>query len=136
MLSTPVVNHRLLPYGSIISKILRHFQVPLRDAVYKETKRIGSKAMTNIGFSRKNEEWIKTSNSKNHDTLVALEDVRMLNDVYHPDQLPNFRLEAHPPPPCRGSVSQPPADSDSDEREMDTDQPPVPGHPPASDDLK
>ena len=56
MLSTPTVNHRLLPYGSIISKILQHFQVPLRDAVYKETKRIGPKAMTSIGFSWKNGE--------------------------------------------------------------------------------
>lgn len=41
MLSTPAVNHRLLPYDSIIFKILRHFQVPLWDAVYKETKWIG-----------------------------------------------------------------------------------------------
>ena len=29
MLSTPAVNHRLLCYGNIISKILRHFHVPL-----------------------------------------------------------------------------------------------------------
>ena len=28
MLSTPAFNHCLLPYGNIISKILRHFQVP------------------------------------------------------------------------------------------------------------
>ena len=33
MLTTPAVNHCLLPYGNIISKILRYFQVPLRDAV-------------------------------------------------------------------------------------------------------
>ena len=87
MLSTPSVNHCLLPYDSIISKILRHFQVPFWDVVYKETKLIDSEAMTSIGFSRKNDEWLKTSNSKNRDTLVALEDDRMLNDVYPPDQL-------------------------------------------------
>ena len=53
MLSTPAVNHCLLPYGSINSKILRHFQVPLRDVVYKETKRIGLEGMTSIGFTNK-----------------------------------------------------------------------------------
>ena len=98
MLSTPAINHLLLPYGSIISTILRHFQVPLRDVVYKETKRIGLEAMTSIGFSRKNGKWIKTSISKNRDTLVAPEDDRMLNDIYPPDQLPDFRLGAHSAP--------------------------------------
>ncbi|KAH9781640.1 hypothetical protein KPL71_008548 [Citrus sinensis] len=32
MLSTLTVNHRLLPYGNIITKILRRFEVPLLDA--------------------------------------------------------------------------------------------------------
>ena len=41
MLSIPAVNHRLLPYGSIIIKILRRFEVPLLDIGYTETKRIG-----------------------------------------------------------------------------------------------
>ena len=125
MLSTPAFNHRLLPYGNIISKILRHFQVPLWDTVYKETKRIGPEAMTSMGFSQKNGEWIKTSNSKNQDTLVGSEDDRMLNDVYPPDQLPDFRLGAYPSPPRRRYVSQPPAYSDTEEREMNTDHPPV-----------
>ena len=92
MLSTPVVNHRLLPYGNIISKILRHFEVPLRDAGYMETKRIGPEAMTSIRFFRRNGKRIKTSTSKNRDTLIAPEDDRMLNDVYPPDQLSDFRL--------------------------------------------
>ena len=105
-----MVNHRLLPYGSIISKILRYFQVPLWDAAFTETKRISSEAMTNIGFSRKNGKWIKTSNSKNRDTLVAPEDDWMLNDIYSLDQLHDFRLGAHPPPPRRRSVPLPPAD--------------------------
>ena len=123
MLSTPSVNHHLLPYYSIISKILRHFKVPLRNACYIETKRIGPEAMTSIGFSRRNGKWIKTATSKNWDTLIAPEDDRMLNDVYSPDQLLDFILGAHPPPPRRCSVPQPPADSDTKEREMDTDIP-------------
>ena len=79
--------------------------------------------MTSIGFSRKNGQWIKTKNSKNRDTLIAPEDDRMLNDVYSLDQLPDFRLGAHHPPPCRRSVPQPSADSDTEERAIDTDQP-------------
>ncbi|KAH9715535.1 Integrase catalytic domain-containing protein [Citrus sinensis] len=82
---------------SIITKILRRFEVPLLDTDHMETRRIGPEAMTSIGFSMKNREWIKTSNSKNQDTLIAPEDDRMLNDVYPPDKLPDFRLGAHPP---------------------------------------
>ena len=67
MLSTPEVNNGLLPYGSII---------------------------TGIRFYRKNREWIKTQTSKNQDTLIAPEDDRVLNDIYRPDQLPDFRLGA------------------------------------------
>ena len=65
MLSTPAVNHRLLPYGSIITKLLRHFEVPLLDTGYIKTRRISLEAMTSNDFSMKNEEWIKTKNSKN-----------------------------------------------------------------------
>lgn len=59
----------------------------------------------------------------------------MLNDIYPPDQLPDFRLGARPLPSRCGSVSQPPANSDFEEREMDTDQPPAPEHSPVLDDL-
>ncbi|XP_052297087.1 extensin-like [Citrus sinensis] len=97
-----------------------------------ETRRIGLEAMTSINFSRKNGQWIKTKNSKNQDTLIAPEDDRVLNDVYTPDQLPDFRLRAHPPPSRRHSIPQPPADSDSEEREMDADIPFTSMPPPAS----
>ena len=131
MLSTPVVNHRLLPYGSIITKILRHFEVPLLDAGHTETRRIGPEAMTSISFSRKNGQWIKTKNSKNWDTLIAPEDDQMLNDGYPPNQLPDFRLGAHPPPSHRCYIPQPLADYDTEERAMDIDQPFASEPPPA-----
>lgn len=54
MLSTLGVNNRLLPYDSIISEILRNFQVPIRDSIYLKTKRINDKAITGIGFYWKN----------------------------------------------------------------------------------
>ena len=88
-----------------------------------ETRRIGPEAMTSIGFSRKNGEWIKTKNSKNRDTLIAPANDRMLNDVYPPDKLLDFRLGAHPHPPRRRFVPRPPADSNSKERAMDADIP-------------
>ena len=47
----------------------------------------------------------------------------MLNDIYPRHQLLDFRLGAHPPPPHQWSVPQPPADSDTEERDMDTDLP-------------
>ena len=59
----------------------------------------------------------------------------MLNDVYPLDGLPDFRLGAHPHPPRRRFVPQPPADSDSEEHAIDADipssseQPPAPGQP-------
>ena len=97
--------------------------MPLLDTGHMETRRIGPEAMTSIDFSRKNGEWIKTKNSKNRDTLIAPEDNQMLNDVYPPDKLPDFRLGAHPHPPRRRFVPRPPADSDSEERAMDADIP-------------
>ncbi|KAH9724699.1 hypothetical protein KPL70_007586 [Citrus sinensis] len=121
MLSTPAVNHRLLPDGSIITKILQRFKVPLLDTGHMETQRIGPEAMTSISFSRKNGVWIKTSNSKNRDTLIAPEDDRMLNDIYPSDQLPDFRLGALPHPPRRYFVPRPPADSDPEEHSIYTD---------------
>ena len=60
--------------------------------------------MTSIRFSWKNEKWVKTSTSKNLDTLIALEDDCMLNDIYPLDQLPDFRLGARPLHSRRGSV--------------------------------
>ena len=50
MLSTPIVSHRSLPYGSIISKILRYFRVPLTKPVYIETKKMGREIISGIGF--------------------------------------------------------------------------------------
>ena len=64
--------------------------MPLWDTGYTETKKIGLEAMTSIGFSRRNGKWIKTSTSKNQDILIAPEDDKMLNDIYTPNQLPDF----------------------------------------------
>ncbi|KAH9781517.1 hypothetical protein KPL71_008504 [Citrus sinensis] len=118
---------------SIITKILRRFEVPLLDTGHIETRRIGPEAMTSISFSRKNGVWIKTSNSKNRDTLIAPEDDRMLNDIYPPDQRPDFRLGAHPHPPRRRFPPPAPEPSTVPEQPSASMPPPAPVQPPASD---
>lgn len=63
--------------------------------------------------------------SNNRDTLVAPEDYHEFNDVYPSYQQPNFRLRAKPPTPYQGAVAQPQAESDLEEHEIDTYQPPA-----------
>lgn len=96
MLTTPTVTNRLLRYGSVISKNLRHLKVPLSESVYVETKKLGRQDITTIGFHKRNREWVKTTLSKNQDIFIAQEDDRVLNNVYLADQLLDFRVEARP----------------------------------------
>ena len=54
ILFTPVMNNRLLPYSSIITRILRHFRIPITEPVYDETKRLGDEIILEIDFHRRN----------------------------------------------------------------------------------
>ena len=105
MLSTPAVSDRSLPYGSTISKILRHFHVLLTKPVYVETKKMGREIISGIGFHWRQGKWIKVNSSKNEDTLIVLDDNRMLIDVYSEDELPDFRLGARPRAPRRAATT-------------------------------
>ena len=96
MLSTPRVSNRSLPYGSIITRILKYFRVPIAEPVYLETRKLGREIISAIGYFKKRGKWEKTTSFKNEDTLFALEDDCMLNDVYSEDELPDFRLGARP----------------------------------------
>ena len=40
MMSTPKVSNQSLPYGSIITRILKHFRVPIAEPVYLETRKL------------------------------------------------------------------------------------------------
>ena len=86
MLSTPTVNNRLLPYGSIITRILRHFRIPITELVYDETKRLRGEIILGISFHRCNGEWVNITSSKNEDTLLGPEVDRLLNDIYSTNQ--------------------------------------------------
>lgn len=99
MLITPIVTNRLLLYSSFITNIFIHFKVPLSEPIYMETKKLEGEAIIEISFHRRNGEWVKMTLSKKYDTLVALEDDRVHNDVYPTDQLPNFILRARPQVP-------------------------------------
>lgn len=99
MLLPPTETNCSLPYGNIITRILRHFNIPLTELVYTDTRKLGRDYFW-IGFYRRLGEQVKPS-SRNEDTLVAPEDDRFLNDVYLEDQLPAFRLKARPRAPRR-----------------------------------
>ncbi|KAH9744418.1 Integrase catalytic domain-containing protein [Citrus sinensis] len=105
MLSTPKVTNRSLPYGSIITKILKFFTVPINKPVYLETQKLGREIISTIGFFKKRGKWEKTTSSKNGDTLLTLDDDRMLNDVYSEDELPDFCLGARPRVPRRAAAA-------------------------------
>lgn len=53
--------NKLIPYCSIITRILHHFILPLYESVYKESKKLGGETISTIGFHRRNEEWVKTT---------------------------------------------------------------------------
>ncbi|KAH9792871.1 hypothetical protein KPL71_004323 [Citrus sinensis] len=107
MLSTPKVTNQSLPYGSIITRILKFFRVPINKPVYLETRKLGREIISTIGFFKKRGKWEKTTSSKNEDTLLTPDDDCMLNDVYSEDELPDFYLGARPRVPRRAAAAAP-----------------------------
>ena len=105
MMSTPRVSNWSLPYGSIITKILKYFRVPISEPVYLETRKLGREIISAIGFFKKRGKWEKTTSFKNEDTLLAPEDDRMLNDVYSEEELPDFCLGTRPRVPHRAAAT-------------------------------
>ena len=106
---TPKVSNRSLPYGSIITRILKYFRIPIIEPVYLETRKLRREIISAIGFFKKRGKWEKTTSSKNEVTLLAPEDDRMLNDVYSEDELPDFCLGARPRVPRRAAAPVAPA---------------------------
>ena len=53
MLSTPKVFNRSLPYGSIITRILKFFRVPFTESVYLKTRKLGREIIFAIRFFKK-----------------------------------------------------------------------------------
>lgn len=126
MLSTPKVSNRSIPYGSIITRILNHFQVPIVELVFLETRKLGREIIYAIRFFKKRGKWEQTISSKNEDTLLAPEDDRMLNDVYSEDELPDFRLGARPRVPRRAAApAAPEAAASQDDEPIETVVPPA-----------
>lgn len=94
ILLTSLLNNRLLTYGGIITRILRKFHIPLQKFMFEVIKKLGKEAITVLGFHRQRRKRAKTSSAKNRDTLVAVKDDQILNDIFLADQLPDFCLEA------------------------------------------
>lgn len=65
MLRTPRVSNRLLPYGSIIIRILPYFRVHFGEPIYEESKKLGEEDITALWFHIKNGELVKNTYTKN-----------------------------------------------------------------------
>lgn len=63
------------------------------------------------------------TSSKNQDTLVAVEDDCVVNNIYNADQLLNFLLRARPQMARRTAVAQGLELEEHDEHDMDTNEP-------------
>ncbi|KAH9697387.1 hypothetical protein KPL71_023585 [Citrus sinensis] len=118
MLSIPKLITRSLPYGHFITRILKFFDVPIKEPSCRPSKGIGEDVIIGLGFEWKDGTWVKYSENKF--TFLAPSDDRPLNAVVLADQLPIFSLSFRgqrrrrdPPviasaPDVSASVSSPP----------------------------
>ncbi|KAK9185082.1 hypothetical protein WN943_025435 [Citrus x changshan-huyou] len=90
MLSIPKLITRSLPYGHFITRILKFFDVPIKEPSCRPSKGIGDDAILSLGFEWKNGTWVKYFENKF--TFLAPSDDRPLNVVVPADQLPIFSL--------------------------------------------
>ena len=90
MLSILKLITRSLPYGHFITRILKFFDVPIKEPSCRPSKGIGDDAISGLGFEWKNGTWVKYTENKF--TFLAPSDDRPLNVVVPTDQLPVFSL--------------------------------------------
>ncbi|KAH9697684.1 hypothetical protein KPL71_023711 [Citrus sinensis] len=90
MLSIPKLITRSLPYGHFITRILKFFDVPIKEPSCRLSKGIGDDVIFGLGFEWKNGTWVKYTENKF--TFLAPSDDRPLNSVVPADQLPIFSL--------------------------------------------
>lgn len=87
MRSMPGITTRSLPFGSIISRILTHFRVPIAEPSHDEPKELGPDVLGSLGFERdvNGDRWYKNRNLPNKPTEMAPTDHKLFNDVLRPD---------------------------------------------------
>ncbi|KAH9743236.1 hypothetical protein KPL70_003240 [Citrus sinensis] len=90
MLSIPKLITRSIPYGHFITRILKFFDVPIKEPSCRPSKGIGDDAIFGLGFEWKNGTCVKYTENKF--TFLAPSDDRPLNVVVPADQLPIFSL--------------------------------------------
>lgn len=90
MLSIPKLITRSLLYGHFITRILRHFKIPINEPSCKPFKSIEDETVCALGFEWRNGAWVKFTDNKY--IFFAPNDDRSLNDVVPTDQLPYFSL--------------------------------------------
>lgn len=94
MLDTPDNKSRSLPYGSIITRVLKYFKVPITEPPLDECKELGEEIITSLGFqwNVNYDVWQKNQNLNNKPTVMAPTDLQMFNDVMPPDKLPDMHI--------------------------------------------
>lgn len=94
MRSTLGITTRSLPFGSIISRILTHFRVPIAEPAHDEPKELGPDVLGSLGFERDLNYvgWFKNENLPNKPTQMAPTDHKFFNDVLPPDKLPDLSI--------------------------------------------
>lgn len=86
-------------------------------------------------FHRRDGEWVKTTLSKNQDTLVTPEDDQVLNEVYPADQLPDFKLGARPQVPRWAAAASANEAKEREGHDIDIDEFPINKKSPPSESL-
>lgn len=112
MLNTPHITKKSLPYGSIITRILKFFKVPITEPTFLNPKELGDEAIANLGFIWVEDHWRKDRRYKNKSTELAPTDHRLFNDILPPDKLPDLSApqRSYPPPsegPSHSSSANP-----------------------------
>ena len=59
MLSALGIASWYLPFGSIITRILKHFRVPITKPTFLSPKELEDEAIANLGFLWVEDQWIK-----------------------------------------------------------------------------
>ena len=77
-----------LLYGHFITRILKHFKIPIHEPSCRPSKSIGDEAVSALGFEWHNGAWVRISNNKY--TFLAPSDDRPLNNVVPTDQISDF----------------------------------------------
>lgn len=87
MLSILKISNCSLSFSSIITRILKHFYIPLDEPKTLGTKGLSDEAISNLRFIWEEDQWAKDCRYKDKVTYMALTDDHICNDILSPGKL-------------------------------------------------